>query len=770
MHAGHDAPTPAHLPGWAVHPLLDGLTPALLERMRRLIRAVRVRAGEVVFRAGEPCSALYIVADGRLRSVPPEGPHDLLTTGESISEIEFLTDSVNTGTLTAEVDSVLYMLRREDFIEVGRVEDGLTLSLVEAVLPRLERRQVAQILNALTRMNLIIPQHILYSAQLSIVLRQVFGQLSAALLNQLQRELEWMTLETGEVLFRQGDGGNDMCIVVNGRLRVVFRDGAGIDHTIGEVVSGDTVGEFALLTDEPRSATVHAVRETHVVRVSRDRFFRLIDQHPATMLHFTQNIIRRQQRTQNIAPSQIKHTCLTIALVPVHGTVPASFAQSVSAELAKHGATMLVDTTRFDHEFGLADAAQTDTDAPLSAVIAGWLSNLENDFDTLLYVAEPGWTPWTRRCLRQADRVYLVADTTQSPDLTRTEQAVRELYPNLATELVLLHPPATKNPSGTSSWLSQRSIRAHHHLRLGDGQHIRRLVRRMTGRSIGLVMSGGGARGFAHIGVIKALEELGVEIDLLCGTSIGGLVGAAHQLAGNAERLINVTSRFASNKALFDYTPPFLSLMASRKISQVYREVFGEVMIEDFWTPFFAVSSNISRAVPMVHKAGSARRAIRATTAIPGIFTPLLFDGDVVVDGGLLDNFPLTLAREFLGGGGKLIGVLASPLNENIPFYNITDEYVSGWRILFNRLNPMAKRLELPSMPGLVMRSIESFNVLRIKTALQSAKEDLIIQLETSKLNAMDFSGFHNFVEVGYRLAKPEIEAWVTATGPAPVG
>jgi predicted acylesterase/phospholipase RssA/CRP-like cAMP-binding protein len=743
-------------PAWARTSLLDGLPTALTEVIAQHIDQRAYRAGERVLAAGAPCEALYIVLEGAF--VTDDTPARTLTASDSIGEVELLTGAPLESGLVAQTDGALYVLTRADFIAIGQHHPALTLSLVEGVLPRLSRRQVADILGVLRGMGLPIPNHILYSAQLSMVLREVFGELAPAIVNDLQNRLEWQVLETGETLFRQGESGTDMCIVVNGRLRVVYRDALGTLQTVGDLVTGETVGEFALLTDELRSATVYAVRETHVVRVTRAVFYELIERAPNTMLHITRSMVRRQQRVQS-GTNNPRAACLNIAVIPLHQHPPASFVQALTSGLAKHGRTLLLDSERFDGEFGVDGAHDTDTGTPMSAVVAGWLSNLETSFDSLLYIGQAGWTPWTRRCLRQADRVYLLADATQSPELTRIERAIREQYPRLPVELVLLHPSTTDQPNGTADWLDRRDVRAHHHVRLGTPQHVHRLTRRMVGKSVGLVLSGGGARGLAHIGVIKALEEAGLELDLICGTSIGGLVGAAYILNPSIDELLKATGKFASSRAIFDYTLPFVSLMASRKISTIYREVFGETMIEDLWTPFFAVSSSMSSAVPIVHKRGSLRRAIRASTAIPGVFTPLLHDNEVLIDGGLLDNFPTAPAREFLGGC-RLIGVLASPLNDNIPFYTVTDEYISGWRVLLNRLNPFGKRMDLPTIPTLVVRAIELFNVLRIKTALQGYSDDLILQLETSGISGLDFTAYHRIVELGYKQAKPLIEGW----------
>lgn len=747
------------LPPWATHPLLDGLAPDLMTALTPHVETRTYHAGDVVVRAGEPCDAIWILSEGNLRATGIT-PMPNLIEGDVVGAAEMLSLQPYLATLTAGIDSALYRLSRESFIELARRFPALVLSVTEEILPNLQHSQVADILTGLNALGIPFPNHALYSSQLTAAIQNVFGEMEPIIINQLQNELEWLTLETGEALFRQGDVGTDMVIIVNGRLRISYRDGLDVERVLGEVAAGDTVGEFALLTDEPRSATVVAVRESHVVRLTREVFYRLIDAHPKAMLNITQSIVRRQQRTQNVGQIPRKRTALAVAIIPIHRDPPAEFVRGILRELQSHGTAMVLDTEKFEAEFGMEGAANTDVDEPMGAVIAGWLSKLENDFDTLLYIASPEWTAWTRRCLRQADRVFLFGFADEVPGQTEVEQAMQSQSPNLQPELVLLHSPRITQPSGTAAWLAQRKIKAHHHIRLGDIRHYRRLARRMTGKSLGLVLSGGAARGFAHIGVMKSLEELGVELDMMGGTSIGALIAAAYNLRPNSDEMLKMAKKFASSRALFDYTLPFLSIMTSRKITQVLKEIFEDAMIEDMWTPFFAVSSNMSRAVPMMLTSGSIRRAIRATTAIPGVFTPMLVDNEVLVDGGLLDNFPINAARDYMGGG-RLIGILASPLNDNVPFFNVNDEYISGWKLLFNRLNPMGKRIQVPSMPGLILRSAELSNVLRIRTALQASKNDLVLQLETNRFGILEFNAYEPLVALGHELSKSKIEAWI---------
>ena len=246
------------------------------------------------------------------------------------------------------------------------------------------------------------------------------------------------------------------------------------------------------------------------------------------------------------------------------------------------------------------------------------------------------------------------------------EQAIASRRLPVREELVLLHPGTAQRPSGTAGWLAKRDLHAHHHVRLGDQTHMQRLARRLAGRALGLVLSGGGARGFAHVGVLRAMEELGIEIDLIGGTSMGALVGGQYARGLGLHESLELNRRFANPKQLFDYTLPLTSLMASRKLTRVMMGTYGDVRIEDLWRPFFCVSSNLTRAEAIIHRSGPLWEAVRASIAIPGIFTPILRGGDVLVDGGVMNNFPVDVMVR-LCEGGPVIGSNVCPLFEMPP-------------------------------------------------------------------------------------------------------
>ncbi len=176
----------------------------------------------------------------------------------------------------------------------------------------------------------------------------------------------------------------------------------------------------------------------------------------------------------------------------------------------------------------------------------------------------------------------------------------------------------------------------HHHLR-GPADYDR-VVRLLTGRAVGLVLSGGGARGFAHLGVVRALREHGVPIDLVGGTSMGAILAAGVASEWSHEELVRRFKRcFVDTNPLSDYTLPLVSLVSGRKVSTLLRSELGDIDIEDLPLPYFCVSSNLTTGRMSVHQQGTLWRWLRASVAIPGVLPPVFQGGEVFVDGGAMN-------------------------------------------------------------------------------------------------------------------------------------
>jgi len=372
---------------------------------------------------------------------------------------------------------------------------------------------------------------------------------------------------------------------------------------------------------------------------------------------------------------------------------------------------------------------------------------------------DASWTPWTRRCALQGDRIIIVARATGSPVPGECERELRKLQLKRRVELVLLHDESTRRPTGTRAWLSDREVAAHHHVRLGRASDVHRVARHLGGRATGLVLGGGGARGFAHIGVLHALREANIEIDMIGGTSIGALIGGCVAHGLTPEDMRRLAQTFASPRKLLDRTLPIAALMAGAKVTALYQRIFDETVIEDLWTPYFAVSSGLSSATAIIHRRGSLWRAVRASTALPAIFPPLLGENDEVhVDGGVMNNMPLDVMRDFCEGG-TVIGVNPMPVRDRVRAYSFGPS-VSGWHALAGRLGLFRSRVRAPSILGSVMRATEINSAQRMRQPAFRELADLLIEPDVGEFPILAFDRYAEIIDAGYRAAVQAIQAW----------
>jgi predicted acylesterase/phospholipase RssA len=330
---------------------------------------------------------------------------------------------------------------------------------------------------------------------------------------------------------------------------------------------------------------------------------------------------------------------------------------------------------------------------------------------------------------------------------------------------VLLQPDEASRPAGTAAWLDGRTIAAHHHVRLSSDADLRRLARRLTGKAVGLVLGGGGARGFVHIGALRALAEAGIEIDAIGGASFGAMIAAAHAVGFTVDDQVELARTFASPKRLLDRTLPLVALMVGRKVTDLYQRLYGDALAEDLWLPFFAISSDLTRAAAVVHRTGPLWEVVRASTAMPAVFPPLLGNGSaVLVDGGVMNNMPLDVMRE-LCEGGTVIGVNPMPAHDKARDYSFGPS-VSGFDALLGRLRLFGVRTRAPSILGSVMRATEINSAHRMRLPAYRALADVLIEPPVENVPILAFDRYAEIIDIGYRAAQEAIAASQRAAAP----
>ncbi len=466
----------------------------------------------------------------------------------------------------------------------------------------------------------------------------LFQGLSAEILSAIAAEVEWLSLPGGSVLFTAGEPSDSMYVVLSGCLGVYLAPGGDRRRFVGRIVAGDTAGEMGLVSGRPRSGTVVALRDTELVRLSQQAFDRVFRRHPDAMLRIAQITVDRlesnQQRSRGRAPG-----ARTFAILPQSMDVDAaSFASEMVKALGRFGRAELVWSVR--------GAAHT----------SHWFERHRSveRFRRLRRRSRAPATGPASACARPT-RSMLLARADNAPGewaRARRPARCRPPAPQRAEPRPASRGP-TSRPVPRRAGSHRHAGVPHHHVRAPEDAG--RIARLVTGQATGIVFSGGGARGFAHIGIVKALREAGIPMDLVGGTSMGAIMGGGVALDWSTEEMTDRFRRsFVDVNPLRDYTLPIFSLVTGRKVSTLLHREFGDVTIEDLPLPYFCVSSNLTTGHSDVHRRGTLWRWLRASVAIPGVLPPVMNNGEVLVDGGTMNNLPVDAMREL--GRGPVIG------------------------------------------------------------------------------------------------------------------
>ena len=707
--------------------------------------------GDMLFKQGDPGDALYIVDTGALRvnvqTTAETGTFiNDFKEGDCVGEMSLLTGQPRTATITALEDSELLRLTKSDFDDLAEKYPSLLVGLADQLLP-----------------------HFLHD-QTRLALKNFFGDINDALLRELLKSLDCGRCHSGETLFNQGEPGDAMYIIVQGRLRTVIKESDGSERILSESGAGECVGEFALLAESGtpeslRTATVYATRLTDMIIITRPVFENLLQQYPQVLIHLTRKIVRRAVSISK--PNVAKKNNTVITLLPVRfGQDTDTFVKQLSKSLSALGSTLLLGAEGFDQLYGKKGASETPLDNPLSLVINAWLDERERGHDYTIYDVQPvldgsgRLTHWAQRCIEDADLILLVGEADGDSSPTEIEQILPSMQTCARVELALIHPSDCQSPTGTAEWLAPRSagafpVRVHHHVRVGNQADFRRLARHIIGKPIGLALSGGGARGWAHLGALRALEEANLEFDWVGGASMGAIIAAACAVDWPNAKKFELAPRFADPKKLFDYTFPYTSLTSTRRIATLLKDLFpGD--IEDTWKPFFCISTNLTKNREYVHTRGSLWKAVRASMSFPGIFAPVLDDGNVLIDGGAANNLPIDRMRERCPTG-TVIGVnlaAGSSVNEE---YNFGSS-LSGWKALLGRFSSLPGTIKAPHLFSIIAGLVDSNNYHRLNETWRSA--DLLIDIPVQAYGIMEFEKYAEIVELGYRSAQESLKGF----------
>lgn len=577
---------------------------------------------------------------------------------------------------------------------------------------------------------------------------KIFAEIDRSACESLLPRLERVILDQAEVLFEQNDPSDCLYILIDGQLTAMLLTTEGKYKVVGTVDKGETVGELGVLSNQPRSLTIRASTTCKLLKLPRKQFEDFCKEQPKFMARVIDLIVTRSQNTLKVISQ--KKLYQHIAIVAANYRTPlTAFMRKLNENLVDHFKYILLETMPEGHTISeLMEQAEHDNKALIFELNEENLSGLQNK-------------------LNHVGGIYIVADG-DIPSLL-SEFAInmldRYLTPfALQYDLVLLHDEHVLMPSGTREWLRQADFTLHHHIRSNEDKDYQRLIRFMMGKPIGVVFGGGGHKGWACVGTIKALLEANIPIDAIGGTSVGALVAACYARHLNYEDTFNsfkILSHAVRNPlALKHLTWPIISLISSKDGTEALFKVFDDIDVEDLWLPFFCLSSNLTAWRESIHRHGPLWERLRSTAAIPGVVSPMVLDGELHYDGGLLNNLPVDVMRAMLGDECITFAVSLSGLTNKKKYY-FFPPIIPFWMALMKKFGFGYKEYKFPPF----------FNTFSNALLLGSSAKEKSNQLMADILIAPDLSQFkvlrlhkHGvaaMVDAGYYETKNQIKASV---------
>ena len=536
-------------------------------------------------------------------------------------------------------------------------------------------------------------------------------------------DARWFSLPGGETLYGPGEASKELYLLRAGRLGVFRREEGQERHFLGVIRPGEPAGEMALIAGTPHSAQVVALRDSEVLALSRDDFFAAADTDPAVMTELARLMILRTRQAATHA-SIGEPTVFGFVAIDA-GRKIRPLVDKIALEIARTGQSVTV-------------AGVEATSAPTE-----WFSNVEADHDYVLYAAEHGETAWKAIVGRQVDRLFRVGRGDKPPPKSLGGYASETLQQQQLVDLILIQKPDCRQPAGSEAWLDATNAARRFQVRDGSVDDAGRMARVLTGRSVGLVLSGGGARAYAHIGAIRALRERGVPIDFVGGASMGAIVAAGVAMGWDGEEMdTRIRDAFVDSSPLDDIAFPLIAMTHGEKVRERLRVHFADHQISDLWLPFFCVSSNLTTGAYHLHRRGTLRHALRASIALPGVMPPAIDNNNVLVDGAVMKNFPSDVMRSLQLG--PIVGVDVTRGR------SITADDVarpsSVWRWILS-----GEWRKGPPIVALLMRAA-TVSTGRDLIAAREAT-DLLIMPTVDGVDIRDWKAYEPGVDAGYKAA-----------------
>lgn len=566
-----------------------------------------------------------------------------------------------------------------------------------------------------------------------------FAKIPIEKIVELLPEFKIIELEPSDILFYQGDASDYVYVLLKGELISVLTKSSGKKTIIGTIRSAETIGELGAFSGEHRSLGVEAIMKCELLKLSARKFRELCQYYPAMQTELTQLIVTRSMQTLRMMYKERKYPCVYVVVSFIENGQNERILNKL-LPIIKNKSSNLIESDKNNPEDVIKRIEQAEMSASDLVIMMQSLN-----FDVLEACVNAHGIFYV--CFNEGENVYRQEKTLAFFDFIKAKSTIR-------LELALFHPANTKKIVNTRKWLQLAKFSMHHHVRLDNNLDYERLARFITGNAFSLVLGGGGAKGLVHLGVIKAILDKGIYIDAIGGTSIGATVAACYAASLNFQVLIAYMNKLkrATKKSLsiFNMTWPTIALYSSNPTTNEMINLFGSDCIEDFWIPFFAISSNLTKMNQVIHARGFIWEALRSSAAVPGVYPPYVLNGELLLDGGLINNLPVDVMRDLIGPQQKIMAVSLATLGKEKPNFNFPP-VVTLWQSILTKLGIGYRHYVYP--PYLEMLR-ESLLVGSSSTERQNALDaDILVKPDLSafKMLSVKNKQEQDMFNIGYR-------------------
>jgi predicted acylesterase/phospholipase RssA/CRP-like cAMP-binding protein len=601
-----------------------------------------------------------------------------------------------------------------------------------------------------------------------------FSQLPSEGLDRLRQLVDVCSYAAGSVICRKGEVGNTFYVVAAGGVNIQL----GPEDARKASVSlrpGQAFGEMSLLSGMPISATVVAARDTSVYALSKDRFLELLETQPALRQALVQMFIERIRHRSSL-PSELPLAPCVLIVLP-EGTRSDLFSPALFQAVEHYAPGSVYVDTVSSHGWKEAYPGEGRPLLPASArplrkadasarralysidESASWVAQLIQNWrshgstgQVLAVTVSAGQIEPLRTCLENVDSVLLYEGSFQDKESTGISVSGfglarvghvrigsrREVSPKqrLGPWFFCLAPDELDRV--THSDPAQRWDRS-------LAQNLDWIARWITGREVGIAMSSGAACGFGHLGVLQVLEEAGITVDYLCGSSMGGAAALIYAKTGSVTQTLEMSRDLLSgNMQVVDVSWwPKSSLLAGKKLGRIIDDLWGNTTFAEFEKPAAAVAADLVKGERFVFERGSGAVAVRATTAIPGIFPPISCDGRMLVDGALVSHIPLDLLER------RRCGLKIAVIVTTAPGKSAGQEDICHGQ--------MEKKFErLLGLRHVISSSWELQSLWR--GSAEALNADIVLFPRASQASGFDFSALSEMIEAGRKAAEEKLD------------